>query len=327
MKKTNVALWICSLISMISIPVIGMIDTPRGLPPLWIWFEIPIVIMLFVALVYSVSEQQDEEVVIKDAPTPALKLLKNHPQITYAIMTATKEENRLEQTLESLEKTGFFDRPEHLPLRIIAGSSDCGYLEKYMYDSRFLVDPMSESEARQMRWKELGNALRRTAGHRRALDPKKVNPGSKYLMVFEDNVIFCKGWITRFERILEEVEKNYKEKFLLSLSVDGSQTSAIEAYRAGKLYIPLSYASFNTIQAMLYPFWVRDEYMSVTKMYPGELPHESAISKNMKAMEIPILTTAPSLVQKVGIQSVDSPSSKEVGSFVADLDSDLKNSA
>lgn len=317
MKNTSAPLWICALIAIVGMPFVGIIETPKGLFPLWIWFEIPLAGLFLIAVYIEVKNSPlpatPEKKDLVKTPLPILK-------ISYAMVTVPRKKSHIERTIKSLEDTGFFDRPEHLPLRIVAASHDYSHLQPYMEDSRFLVDTIPKGEAQEPKWNEAGNSLGATFGHRRALSNERMVSGSEHLMVFEDDIIFSEGWIPRFERILEEAKKDHKDNFILSLYLQGPHTQSLEAYKKGSFYVDWPHHVSFGVQAMLYPLFVRDEFMRITKDCPNELPHDMALGKNLKLLNIPVLMSAPSLVQHIGLESGERTSRHESLSFLAKLD-------
>jgi|SRR5579871_2883667 len=221
------------------------------------------------------------------------------PKITYSVITVPRKEPYLLNLVENLKTTGFFADSKNLPLRLVAGSPDCSYLLSYSDPEMFLVDPMGYEEAKKTSWGIAGLALRATMGHRRCLDQNRVNPGSSYILVMEDDIKFADGWIVRFSEILEEAISVYSNRFILSLYTPGSPTP-LDAYRSGKKWILRSHSEFYGVQAVLFPLAVRDEFMKESTERPTFLPHDLSLGKVLGKLGIPILSTAPCLVQHVG---------------------------
>lgn len=246
-------------------------------------------------------------------------------RISYTILTTPRKEQYLENTVQSLYKTGFFNRPENLPLQIVSGAPDSSHLRPFLSDPSFVVDQMSEEEAREFHWHGSGVPLRVVKGHRRCLHPLRAIPGASFVMVMEDDIRFAQGWIQRLERTLEEITARFSDRFLLSLYAPGSSEpeNALEAYRKGHKWIQRSYDSFYGTQAILYPVVVRDTFMYETAVRPDDikpslpgkemdrpygLPYDLMLPAVMKALGIPILSTVPCLVQHVGRStSINSP--------------------
>jgi hypothetical protein len=220
-------------------------------------------------------------------------------KISYSILTTPRQEPYLKDTLRSLDETGFFDKPEHFPLRLICGSLDSSHVEEYRNDSRFHIDRMSEVEAEQKMFSIAGVALRCTWGHHRALHYDKANPDCDAVLVMEDDLKFARGWLKHMQSAVQEIISLYGRRWLLTLYVPQFK-EPLEAYRAGKKWISRGYAGFYGAQAILYPLGVRDSYMAYLTGHPVNLPHDLALPEVMKALGIPMFTTAPCLVQHTG---------------------------
>jgi hypothetical protein len=241
-------------------------------------------------------------------------------KISYSIVTYPRKERYLDQTVQSLSDTGFFNYPEHLPLRLIGGSPDSSHLSSYFSDSRFIVDPMTEEEAREYHWHGSGGGLHAIKGHRRSFHPFRISPDASFLMVMEDDIVFTKGWIPRLETTLKEIVRNFSDRFILSLYTPGFSDAAnpMDAYRSGRLWVERTPERFYGVQAILYPLVIRDMYLYETAPRPDDArafgpgkemdrqygrPHDLLLAAVMKSMKIPILSTAPCLVQHVGHSS------------------------
>lgn len=245
-------------------------------------------------------------------------------QISYSIVTYPRPAGYLDQTIKSLDASGFFKVKDRLPLRLVSGSPDSSHLDPYLSDKRFLVDHMTPDEAIELHWFQSGGGLRAIKAHRRALHPLRVNPGAQFVLVMEDDIKFAKGWVPRLEKTLKKVIKKYSDRFLLTLysAGDGNAVDGVlTAYRAGRFWVERP-SGFYGVQAVLYPTIVRDAYMVETAVRPvdqerepGQMmdrsfghPHDLLLPRIVKQLGIPVLATAPSLVQHIGIESgADSP--------------------
>lgn len=242
------------------------------------------------------------------------------PRVSYTIVTYPRPAAYLDKTIKSLESTGFFKASERLPLWLVGGSPDSSHLKPYLSDKRFLVDPMTDQEAKDSHWHIAGGGYRAIIGHRRALHPLKVNPGAQYILVMEDDIQFAKGWIPRFEKTLKEVIKKFSDRFLLSLYSpgDGAQLDPVLlAYKSGKLWVDRVSEKFYGVQGILYPTIIRDAYIYETSARPIDQergpgksmdrayghPHDLLLPMTMGQLRIPIVATAPSLVQHIGLES------------------------
>jgi hypothetical protein len=236
-------------------------------------------------------------------------------KISYTIVTAPRKENYLDRTISSLEETGFFKEARNLPLRLVAGSPE-PHLDRFKRDRvRFLVDEMTESEAREWHWHGSGLGLRASKGHRRAMHPFRAKLGSQFTCIFEEDLKFCDGWMKRLDKCLEACIQKYKDRFLLSLYTP-EETGPMDAYQNGRLLYERTYR-FYGIQGVLWPNVVREAFMYETSVRPidqdrgpgktmdrtYQKPHDEMIGLTLESMRVPILATAPCLVQHVGTVS------------------------
>lgn len=234
--------------------------------------------------------------IIKPAPVTS-----GHPRISFSILTTPRQEPYLDRTIESLTLSGFFDRPQPR-VRLVAGSPESGHLGIYEHDSRFLVDAMTHQEISLSLWKIAGSALKATWGHHRCLHAWRIDNGSRFLLVMEDDIEFARDWLSRVEAIIADLENTNSGRWLLTLYTPLSR-SPLEAYRKGKRFMPREHEGFYGAQALLYPLRVRDEYMAYLVDHPMNLPHDLALPASLKALGIPIFASAPCLVQHKGVKS------------------------
>jgi len=140
-------------------------------------------------------------------------------KLATALLSVPRPEGYVHQTIRSLGETGFFDRTENLPLRLVTGTKETDHLEPYRKDSvRFLIDPVSEDEAREIGLDALGVKPRCAFGHYRAMRHLLAAEDSwDVVLVCEDDVRFCRGWIDYLARIVEEIERELGFPWLLTL--------------------------------------------------------------------------------------------------------------
>lgn len=219
-------------------------------------------------------------------------------KISYTILTKPRKDPYLEKMLSVMESTGFFINPENLPVRLVSGDLDGSYLKAYRTDDRFTVVDLERDEAKRLMWSAAGEALRETLGHHRCLHPRRANQGSDAVLVMEDDLIFGSGWVAGLAETVEEIVKVHDRRWLLSLYSPGSKEPLV-AYEAGKRLISRPYAGFYGPQALLYPVGIRDSYMAYLKARQIPKPHDLALAEVMQALEVPMFSTAPCLVQHV----------------------------
>lgn len=223
-------------------------------------------------------------------------------KISYSILTTPRKEPYLERTIKSLEQTGFFQNPENLPLRLVTTIPDSGYVEAYRKDSRFCIEDISRRELSERIWLSAGDALRETWGHYRCLHPDRANPDTSGILVLEDDIQFARNWMECLQAVIEELASLNGRRWLLTLYSPNTK-EPLEAYQAGRKWASRPYTGFFGPQAIYYPLGVRDEYMAYLTGHPIEKPHDLTLAEVMKALRIPMFTTAPCLVQHMEVPS------------------------
>lgn len=226
-------------------------------------------------------------------------------KIQYSMLTVPRSDGRLKYTLESLDESGFFGYVENLPLRLVAGSPDKTHLERFRpYPEYFFVDQMSDGEASQ--WNpEISPAWKATIGYSRCLRKDAVSKDASGILIMEDDLKFAKGWLERLDVILKDIVARFQNKWVLSLYSPASPEPLV-AFRSGMFWTRRPYESFYGALALLYPIGIPDaclEYIATNPMY---LPYDLAFAVAMRELNIPILSSAPCLVQHTGTVSVGS---------------------
>lgn len=224
----------------------------------------------------------------------------DNPRISFCILTAPRRECYFDRTLESLNHTGFFNEPTNLPIDVVLGAPTS---EPLIYKhSQLHVHPMDSEEAQKMGWHVAGPPLRATWGHWRCLTRKLSD--KQAILVMEDDIVFARGWLKRLNLIARELFEKFLDQWLLTLYTPSS-TEPLEAFKNGRTWILRSYEGFFGAQALLYPLAVRDAYLRYIARpeWSQHLPHDLALPLAMKELGIPILATAPCLVQHMGLVS------------------------
>lgn len=226
-------------------------------------------------------------------------------RISYSILTTPRKEPFFQRTVESLEATGFFQDKRNLPLHIVSGAPGCGYPVGFdPRPDRFQSHPMTPEEAEKLAWSIAGAPLRATWGHWRCLAPERTSPGSTFVLVMEDDLRFAAGWLDRLKKIVREIAYAFSDEWLLTLYTPGS-TAPLSAFREGKKWIQRSHDGFYGTQAIVYPLTIRDAYLEHVSSadWSTHLPHDLSLPFAMKQLGIPILASAPCLVQHMGLVS------------------------
>lgn len=220
-------------------------------------------------------------------------------KISYTILTTPRKEPYLQRTLASLDKSGFFEQRENLPLHLVAGSPEPEHLNPYRHDDRFFVHDMTKDEAGRLIFDVAGVALRATWGHRRCLHPWRVNEGADTVLVMEDDIQVTSQFTTKLKATAVEIWKKFGARWVMTCYTPQSP-APLEAMKAGKKWIFRGHDGYYGAQALLYPTRARDEYMMYLADHVLNLPHDLALPVVLKTLGIPLLGSAPCLVQHMG---------------------------
>lgn len=223
----------------------------------------------------------------------------NIMKISYTILTTPRKEPYLQRTLASLDKAGFFQEPENLPLHLVAGSPEPEHLNPYRHDSRFLIHDMTKDEAGRLIFEVAGVALRATWGHRRCLYPWRTNEGAEMVLVMEDDIQVTSQFAAKLRKVASDIRKTFGSRWVMTCYTPQS-SQPLEAMKSGKNWIFCGYDGYYGAQAVLYPIRARDEYMMHLVDHVLNLPHDLALPVVLKTHGIPLLASAPCLVQHMG---------------------------
>ena len=188
-------------------------------------------------------------------------------------------------------------RPD-LPIRLIVGAPDYGYLERYRGNPfREIIEVPAEE------WEHFQH---RPVHHRacwnywRSLTLGIRTPSCKGLVVFEDDVIPARGWESRFHDTVDQIEAVYKGPFALALytAVTIPRPPHVQTYYLRYL-LPLFYGT----QAMYYPEKVRVGFADYLKRHGVDamrLPYDLLLKEYLWKEGIPLFAAIPCLFQHVG---------------------------
>lgn len=168
----------------------------------------------------------------------------------YAVVTIPRPKDYLGQTLKSLERSGFFDQPENLPLHLIAACPDDSHLAPYVDDPRFEVHRLTPDEAAV--WATLGTKPRCAFGHYITMG-RMLEREWDELLVFEDDVKVARGWMEYLEKVIPDVRATaLPDKWVLSLYSFTAPRLRM-AFMTGKRFLPVPLHKFWGTQGNVYP--------------------------------------------------------------------------
>jgi hypothetical protein len=210
--------------------------------------------------------------------------------IDFAIMTVARPTVYIHELIASL-------RPD-LPIRLIVGAPDCGYLERYRSNPFMeIIEVLAEE------WEHFQNCgvhHRACWNYWRSLILGSRIPSCKGLVVFEDDVIAARGWESRFHDTINQIEAVYKRPFVLALYTALNIRPLLDA-QTYYVYYPVPF--FYGTQAMYYPEKVRVEFADYLKrngVASMRMPYDLLLREYLWQERIPLFATIPCLFQHVG---------------------------
>jgi hypothetical protein len=210
--------------------------------------------------------------------------------IDYGITTIARQPVYIHDLIASL-------RPD-LPLRLIVGTPDRAYLEKYS-DNPFVE--IIESPAEE--WRSFENCSlhhRASWNYWRTLAFGSKSSSSKGLVVLEDDVIPACGWESRLYEIIDQIESRHKGLYALALYTSAGLPRPLDERT---YYVPYLIEFFYGTQAMYYPNPVRAgfaDYLKSKGVDSFVIEYDLLLKEYLYAADIPLFAAIPSLFQHVG---------------------------
>lgn len=252
-------------------------------------------------------------------------------RLGFSVLTVPRATDYLPGMIGSLRATGFFEDPGCLPLRLVCGAKwgqAAPALSSYRGSPEFLVEEMTREEAAPFQFQlekgqEWNAVAQRDLGlnHRRAIS-SLVAAGAERVAVFEDDIRFAAGWLGRLRGTIAEVEAVHGDWWVLTLFAMFSDESARHFGEGRKWYYDKRRPFWGT-QGIVYPRRVAVEIAPVVMskcVLNYQWPIDELIGEWTRGMKIPIIGTAPSLIQHVGDVSAGcSKGGQRTHGFVEDV--------
>jgi hypothetical protein len=210
--------------------------------------------------------------------------------IDFAIMTVARPTTYIHELIGSIRSD--------MSLRLIVGSPDYGYLERYRGNSyREIIEASTKG------WEHFQN---RRVQHRacwnywRCLTLGPRTPSSDGLLIFEDDVIPAHGWEDRFYITIDQIEAECKGPYVLALYSPIRLPRTLDSQTH---YAPYLTSRFYGTQAMYYPEEVRMGFAGFMKAYGVNTmrhPYDILLRMYLENLGIPLFGATPCLVQHVG---------------------------
>lgn len=229
-------------------------------------------------------------------------------KIEFAIVTSPRKPLYLHDAISSLMDTGFFQSPENLPLRLICGrkfQANDPELLAYRGNSQFTVE---ENVERGLPFGSIYSE-RPSAGpqrdlcinHRRGV-LRLFTSDSTHLCIFEDDVKFPVGWLKRLHETIDDIEKSYGDRWVMTLFVRNS-AEPLEKMREGRKWYPYLKRPYVGTQGIVYPRGVAREISDAVLercILYYEHPIDELLGYWLDENQIDMLASAPCLVQHIG---------------------------
>ncbi len=223
--------------------------------------------------------------------------------INVVISTVWRENDYLAETLNSLSS----EQPISInnPVCLVAGSPVTTHLDRHRSQPGISVIDMGPST---WSWIKDYQVLKRAAWNCYRCLTLPV-AGTRGTLALEDDIHFAKGWRTRFNAALAELERRCGTDFVLAIY--SPWLLATEEHNRGKLFAEYSPERYFGMQGIYYTSKTRQGFAKYLKMHglvTFEKLHDLLLGDYLIQAGLPLFATSPSLVQHIGGKSsLDNP--------------------
>lgn len=225
-------------------------------------------------------------------------------RIGYGIVTINRPGGFIHPMLQSMRRTGFFDDRANLPLLLSVGTEDASHIALYRdLSSDFRVRETSREEMDSFKFDEISRGARCSLGHYFCMK-EMLEFDFEALAVFEDDVVFAKGWLPRLNAAIEDLQKVHGDRWAMVLYLPNWDVKYY--YEKGDLWFPTEKDKFFGSQAILYPRKVAEEFMPYLEQAidEGKKATDMALAKYTIESGVPLVAITPCLVEHIGDISV-----------------------
>ena len=218
------------------------------------------------------------------------RLTTSMPTVDFAVTTISRPGDYIHQLISRLRTD--------LPLRLLVGAPDCGYLERYR-SHRFIEIIETPPQA----WEQIRDCAihqRAAWNYWRSLTLKKSHSTRHGMLIFEDDVLPARGWENRLYEIIRQIESKQEAPYVLTLY---AAHTALEEPQPGTHFTRYPSDTFFGSQAVFYPEIVREGFAEYVKAHAVEFfraPYDLLLGEYAVNENIPIFAAVPSLVQHIG---------------------------
>jgi hypothetical protein len=205
------------------------------------------------------------------------------------ISTYPQEGSMVHCTLASMLMTGISNN-----INLVVNRPDSEYLKCYRHHKGVGIFPMSTQEWEAVKEKPVGWLA--TLNYMRALQMAANNA-----IVFEDDIILHDNWYERAMLIVEEIEKDGHEDYILSL-----YSPTLFTTRTNKSYAQFPVTHFAGCQGIYFPKRMIQgllEFIQTNAMHHTGIKPDTVVGYWGELNKIPIFTPKHSLIQHIGFKS------------------------
>jgi len=185
-----------------------------------------------------------------------------------------------------------------MPLRLVVGSPDYHYLERYRNNDCIKIIEVPTREWR--RFRNLPIRQRASWNYWRGLIHGISAASGAGLVLLEDDVIPARDWECRLRATIDQIERDHSGQYVLALYTPSQVPLRLEEETCYAEY-PASF--FFGSQGMYYPEPVRRDYAAYLKKYGVDTfvaPYDVLLGEYLQATGLRLFAAVPSLVQHIG---------------------------
>jgi hypothetical protein len=234
------------------------------------------------------DEQQERQPSISVSPT---NFQQKSSAVDFAVITVARPTDYIHQLISSVRAD--------LPVRLIVGSPERAYLNKY--ESSPFIDIIETTPQEWELFRDCSLHQRAAWNYWRALTFGACSPNPKGLVVFEDDVVPIDDWERRLYGLIDQIEARQSGPYILALYA--AAESGLTAADDGAHYVSFPSERFFGNQAIYYPELVREGFAGYLKEHGVDAytePHDFLLGDYSQEERIPIFAAIPCLVEHIG---------------------------
>jgi hypothetical protein len=217
----------------------------------------------------------------------------------------------LNQTVQSLKESGFWNRDQTLPLQIIVNWLSPEFLDQWKLRGQpwIRVTTLSQAQAQGFDWIKMNPPRRCCVGHYLAIRHAAMDPvvsQADYFLICEDDIVMARNWHAVVRSIVPEIEAQHRKQWVLTL-YRCNLSGMLDRMRRGERWFQEGETYLLGSQAVLYPKQML-RHIAPVMLEDGarrdEVHADQAIARACQKSAAPILFTVPCLAQHQGKTSM-----------------------